>query len=456
MTNLIQKFRDFFARGPTKKIKLPQPEKEWTFLVYLAGDNNLEDAGIDDIDEMEEAGGSTDTTNVIVQFDRIKGYDPSNADWTATKRFYIMKGGKPHQIESVELQDLGETNCGDPKVLENFLLWGVENFPAKYYAVILWNHGSGWKDTDVYRLVTERLRGFKSPARKMGRNHIISFKSDKIRRTLFNTTILKSLTFVARGIAYDDSNQDFLDNLELENVFSKVYKKINRKIDILGMDACLMAMAEVAYQNKAYVDYVVASAEVEPWDGWPYELIVKKLNENPKIVPKEFSKVMVDEYMDSYAGPDFTYVTLSSIQTTALEDLAKAVSKMATSLTSNIDSYSEQIMDILFDVLCYYDWDYVDLKNFAELVKEYIPAEASKAEAVMKLVDKAVVEAGGNGAGISIYLPSDYYSSLYDGLNWAKATKWDEFIKAVLKHDLGSRRRVKYNREKEKTKTVFK
>ncbi|MFX0063047.1 MAG: clostripain-related cysteine peptidase [Candidatus Hermodarchaeota archaeon] len=445
MASLIKKFRDFFASKPSTAIKLPQPEKEWTFLVYLAGDNNLEGAGIDDIDEMEQAGGSSDKINVVVQFDRIRGYDPSNANWTTTKRFYIMKGAKPSEIESVELQDIGETNTGDPKVLQDFLMWGVTNFPAKHYAIILWNHGAGWKDTDVYRLVTERVRSFKPSHRKMlGRESIINFRTDHVRRALFDTTILGSLTVVARGIAYDDSNRDFLDNLELENVLSKVHQKIKRNIDILGMDACLMAMIEVAYQNKGYVDYVVASEETEPFDGWPYELIIKRLHKKPQQTPEEFTKGIVQDYVKSYNNaPD---ATQSSTKTSVLGDLAKAVSDLGQSLRSNIDTYQNELRRVINEVISYYDWDYVDLKNFAELVKQYIPAEASKAETVMKLVDKSVVETGGTGAGLSIYLPYYNYSKLYDGLNWAKATKWDEFIKEVLKRNLGSEKRVKYDK----------
>ena len=41
----------------------------WTVMVYLDGDNNLEPAAIDDLNEME-AVGSTNKVNVVVQFDR--------------------------------------------------------------------------------------------------------------------------------------------------------------------------------------------------------------------------------------------------------------------------------------------------------------------------------------------------------------------------------------------------
>ncbi len=41
----------------------------WTFLVYLDGDNNLEDAAIDDLNEMEAVGFTTDA-NIVVHADR--------------------------------------------------------------------------------------------------------------------------------------------------------------------------------------------------------------------------------------------------------------------------------------------------------------------------------------------------------------------------------------------------
>ena len=71
-------------------------EKEWTILVFINGDNNLEGAGIDDINEMEKVG-STDDVNIIVEIDRTSGYDYSNGDWTTTRRYYITKDSDlPH------------------------------------------------------------------------------------------------------------------------------------------------------------------------------------------------------------------------------------------------------------------------------------------------------------------------------------------------------------------------
>ncbi len=63
---------------------------DWTFMVYLDGDNNLESNAIDDFLEMAQFGSTTDL-DIIVQFDRIPEYDSSCGDWTTTKRFRVTR-----------------------------------------------------------------------------------------------------------------------------------------------------------------------------------------------------------------------------------------------------------------------------------------------------------------------------------------------------------------------------
>ena len=91
---------------------------EWTFLVYLDGDNNLEGAGIDDVNEMEMVG-STPEVNIVVQFDRIDGYDTSNGDWDDTRRGIITKDSTSLIVSN--LTSIGEKNMGDPHPLAEFV-----------------------------------------------------------------------------------------------------------------------------------------------------------------------------------------------------------------------------------------------------------------------------------------------------------------------------------------------
>ena len=105
---------------------------KWTFMVYMAGDNNLDGAALRDIAEMTKAG-STKDVHVLVQLDRLEDQK--------TRRFRISQGGgfKGDCIES-----FGDTNTGDPQILYSFVKWAADNYPADRYGLILWNHGSGW------------------------------------------------------------------------------------------------------------------------------------------------------------------------------------------------------------------------------------------------------------------------------------------------------------------------
>ena len=40
------------------------------------------------------------------------------------------------------------------------------------------------------------------------------------------------------------------DNQELKRVLPKAHRLLGRKVDVVGMDACLMTMLEAAYQLK--------------------------------------------------------------------------------------------------------------------------------------------------------------------------------------------------------------
>src|SRR5215510_7905000 len=114
--------------------------KQWTVMVYLAGDNNLDAASLADLAEMKKVG-STDEVDVVAELDR-------QGAGIGTKRYHLQKG-TPLAKDAVE--DLGETDTGDPAVLKSFLMWGIKNYPAEKYLVVLWNHGAGWDDTDIYR-----------------------------------------------------------------------------------------------------------------------------------------------------------------------------------------------------------------------------------------------------------------------------------------------------------------
>ena len=153
---------------------------------------------------------------------------------------------------------------------------GNRQYPAERLLGVIWNHGSGIDDTDVYVRSGPGAIG-RGPAVRGSsgeRTLVRRALSSRHRRAVFGTTIAQATH--DRAIAFDDTSKDFLDNLELKRVLSEVKRQTGRELDVLGFDACLMNMVEVGYQLKGTARVVVGSEELEPGEGWPYDGVLQR------------------------------------------------------------------------------------------------------------------------------------------------------------------------------------
>jgi hypothetical protein len=246
--------------------------KQWTVLVWIAGDNNLDEFGLNDINEMKRVG-STDDIDVVVEFDR--------GDDTRTRRYHLQRDT---ELDADLVEELGETNAGDPAVAAGFFSWGIERWPSEKVLAVMWNHGSGIDEADIY------ARG---AARGASRTIAHRVAASPFRRALFSTSVEAALA--TRGIAYDDAARDFLDNKELRSVLEQVKQSAGRAIDVLGFDACLMSMVEVGYELRGLAGHVVGSEQTEPGDGWPYDRVLNALADRPQSSPAELSATVVEQ-----------------------------------------------------------------------------------------------------------------------------------------------------------------
>ena len=103
---------------------------QWTFMVYMAGNNSLSDAAGIDLDELRKVG-STDDVKMLafVAQSRLSG---------TAQRLQVEKNGTGEQIETLQHVD-----SGDPQTVMDFIRWGLTRAPAEKYAIVLWNHGGG-------------------------------------------------------------------------------------------------------------------------------------------------------------------------------------------------------------------------------------------------------------------------------------------------------------------------
>jgi hypothetical protein len=366
--------------------------KRWTYMVYLAGDNNLESAAVDDFMEMSSVG-STASVNIVALMDRISGFDTSYDDWTDTRRFYITTGLTPAAANGVSW---GEANMGDPEVLLKFVRWAKAAYPADHYVLVFWDHGSGWRLRDPNEALT-------------------------------------------KGVSFDDtSGGDSIDMPELRSTLSTLTGGGATPFDIVGMDACLMAMAEVDNQIKPYANIRVGSEEDEPNDGAPYNTILSALVSDPTMSATALATDMVDFYYSSYGNNNTqSAVNLGSTYTT----LNTAINTFALALINNGANYISWIQTARNASTQFAYTYYIDLWDFADWVTINVPDPTinNAAVAVKSAVMAAVVHEHHGASwpwarGISIYFPKTpgEYDARYDGstgfLEFTANTQWDEWI----------------------------
>ncbi len=271
-------YESYLKRLASSGVERQDCEKEWTVLIFMSPSDLLEYSYID-LYEMELGykdrvrAGSTIRNDILVHF------SPDHLD--EARRYHIMQvpeykynlvkdftGIEDCKIDEVanlkeecgltvnDLKKRSETDIQSPIVnmvdkdvsaaqsFEDFLRWGIENYPSQNYLVIVWGHGQGWTafDPNTGEIGTTKRYG---------------------------------------GLAF--SEQGFLSIPQLANALKKVKEGplMGRNIDIYASDACLMQMAEVSYEISEYTNFIVGSANLQNPFGLPYRTFFRDLNELP-------------------------------------------------------------------------------------------------------------------------------------------------------------------------------
>jgi hypothetical protein len=248
-------------------------------------------------------------------------------------------------------------------------------------------------------------------------------------------------------------------------------RKLGKKIDVFGFDACLMGMSEVAGQIREGVDIFVASEAEIPNESWPYEQILGELRDRPSMTPDDLSRVVVSRYVTHYAleqhhlpEPFRLPVALSALDlgdekykrfTAAVERLSKDLSKGIKNEFVNF-----VVRASLQRTVTYFGRTYVDLYDFCDqlarllgeglrqvgthpmLSQGVLPkvesAAARRIAASCENVKKVIAEgrfvlhsgfygrAYARSRGVSIFLP--VISRCYTRLLFARDTKWGDFL----------------------------
>lgn len=359
----------------------PAARAKWTVMVYISGDNNLEDYVVKDIELELAPTGSSSNVQVVALADRGPGYDISYGDWQTTKLFHITQGMTAAPENAVA--DWGERNMGDPQTLVDFVTWTKANYPADHYALYFWGHGWNWHPGYVMA---------------------------------------------------DDTSGDTLDMNELKPILPSL-----GFIDFVGFDGCNMASIEVQVLWHGHATALAHSQEYVGWDGVEYDVVLSQLAANPNMTAdqvaistsqsatndKTWSAVAVDGRFD-------TLLTAVDQWSLALNSGLAANRKKYDRAFGATQTFWQAPMD-------------KDLYDMAYEINRLISDTNIKAkgQAVMNaisgvILDEHHVNAYSDAHGITIYHISkaaekdanyDYYLTL----DFSSLTHWDEFLSAYAK-----------------------
>ncbi len=359
----------------------PAARAKWTVMVYISGDNNLEDYVVKDIELELAPTGSSANVQVVALADRGPGYDTSYGDWQTTKLFHVTQGMTAAPENAVA--DWGERNMGDPQTLVDFVTWTKANYPADHYALYFWGHGWNWHPGYVMA---------------------------------------------------DDTSGDTLDMDELKPILPSL-----GFIDFVGFDGCNMASIEVQLLWHGHATALAHSQEYVGWDGVEYDVVLSQLAADPNMTADQVaiatSQSATNDKTWSAVAVDGRFDTLL----TAVDQWSVALNS---ELTANRKKYERAFGATQSFWQAPMDKDLYDMAyEINRLVSD--ANIKSKSQAVMSAIGNVVldehhVNAYSGAHGITIYHISkaaekDSNYNYYLTLDFSLQTHWDEFLSAYAK-----------------------
>jgi hypothetical protein len=430
------------ASAASKREGTSPQNYKWTLMLYLAGDNNLSDEMVWAIKEIYRVGAPNQIA-ITMQFDPLSK-DTTTRFYRTLKTQEGKQDGVPPTINIdgvfpfLHSIDLPEVDCGDPDVLAEFIVRSVKELPAENYLLILAGHGSG--------IVGDFLTD--------------SDRKHELQPGSLTIPDLRQVFPRVRELLEEEPSFQRGDNGPV--------------VDVLGMDSCLMSMAEICSEISGHVSYLVGSEGFDPNTGWPYFRLLERLaqlvNSDPPDPPDpaKLARLLVDRYTTYYAdflvgeiSVDISACDVSKPRVEALEEAVKSFVTFCLGLEDDVSDWIFKLIILAHWKAQSYKWEqYTDLWDFCDLLSEEssslaeITSEPLKAQ-LKELVDRCkaiqatiagsenamVRQSDFSGAefqhshGLSVYFPWNRrsFKDEYRSTAFAMRTGWDEFLEKYLR-----------------------
>jgi hypothetical protein len=346
-------------------------------MVYISGDNNLEQYVVSDIETELAPTGSSANVQVVALADRAPGYDTSRGDWRTTKLYHVTQGMIADAASAVA--DWGERNMGDKQTLIDFVTWTKANYPADHYVLYFWGHGWSWHPGWVME---------------------------------------------------DDTNADTLDYDETKAAIPAL-----GFIDVVGYDGCNMASIEILKLWHGKATALTGSQEWVGGEGIQYDIVLSQLAANPNMTADQ---VAIATSQSASTDKTWSALAVDNRLSTLLTAVDQWSAALNNGLAANRRQYDRAFGATRSFWQAPMDKDLYDM---AYEIKRNVSDTniKNKSQAVMNAFATAVlherhVNAYADAHGITIYHPSRASQkvdhSYYLTLDFALQTGWDEFLNA--------------------------
>lgn len=258
-----------------------QASADWTILMYFCGTDLESKAGMATLNLAEIAQTNpNDRVNVVIQTGGTKEWQAeeslglSIATDKLQRYTYDEQGFTLVHEESLQ-------NMASARTLSNYVQWGVENYPAQKYMLVLWDHGGG----------------------------------------------------SCRGLIMDEKFNNSIMSLE---DLSGALAETGAHMEAIVLDTCLMASLETAQAVAPYANYLIASEEVVAGEGSAYQAWLQHLYDNPDVDGARFGRTFCDYAQQKYAeqGTEGTsnFLTFSVIDLAKIDGVTDAFAQMFTEI----------------------------------------------------------------------------------------------------------------------------
>ena len=307
----------------------------WKVLVYMAADNSLYAAAQMSLREITEASRSSEV-ETIVQFDGPSAQLSTRYRCDGGRREVIWEAPNDYTLDrGKRLSDFLMASVDHPQELKRILL-------------VLWGHGAGLDHVYFFANANEDTTGggagdagsSSAAGATAGSGPTGSAGASGTGAAASGGGSVSSGTAAAAGASaksggmvfapheiFNGANPNqYVDDVSVAEILEEFSQSMNRKIDVLGFDACMMSMAEIWHELRESTALAVASDLEVPDAGWPYGAILSDLGRYPGMDASALATMVISRYMEvSEAQAPGQTVSLTACNLGACGALADAM-----------------------------------------------------------------------------------------------------------------------------------